>query len=335
MMNVPKLPPLSDAALLEIVARASQNVAAQTNARQQFSNLGPKFSSIEKNVMYRQLMLQDGMGGMGGQRGGMLEQTRLRSSTSQGNNRSSMMGYSAPSRMMGIGMPTNHRRATFDVPHPSMMSTLGAMPRNRRATLDMPPSSMISGLGAMPRNRRATLDMPTPPSSLLMDNVNAMPNRKNMSPPFAAGFLQDCQHQGYQQQAPQRMQSQAINKANRAPSDAEVRSATQDIVSAAIDVLRPAGARRVTVDRPLPGMGSDNGGTSRLDAMTDLFLERSRARLSSRPVSLMGPRRSSLATSVGAEVETQTKACLSAAVQNSGVYRQHHMHRKVSILGNM
>lgn len=67
-------------------------------------------------------------------------------------------------------------------------------------------------------------------------------------------------------------------------SDADVRSATQDIVSAAIDVLRPK-RRRITVDC-LPSSGS----SVCLDVMTEIFLERSRKVLSSRPVLMMGTR---------------------------------------------
>lgn len=65
------------------------------------------------------------------------------------------------------------------------------------------------------------------------------------------------------------------------PSDADVRSATQDIVSAAIDALRPK-RRRITVDC-LPSSGSSVS----LDVMTEIFLERSRKVLSSRPVLMM------------------------------------------------
>ncbi len=67
------------------------------------------------------------------------------------------------------------------------------------------------------------------------------------------------------------------------PSDADVRSATQDIVSAAIDALRPK-RRRLSIDH-LPSSGS----SVCLDIMTEMFLERSRKVLSSRPVSIMGP----------------------------------------------
>lgn len=64
---------------------------------------------------------------------------------------------------------------------------------------------------------------------------------------------------------------QIINDTPMMPSDDEVRNATQEIVSAAIDALRP----KSQID---------------LDTMTDLFLERSKSRLSSRPFSIMGSR---------------------------------------------
>jgi hypothetical protein len=122
-----------------------------------------------------------------------------------------------------------------------------------------------------------------------------------------------------------------------------------------MDVLRPAKARRLTVDQPPSLLGNN---TARLDAMTDLFLERSMARLNSRPVSLMGPRNNvgqqqqqqhsalpslarratistaedimrhqSLAMTLQAEVEAQAKANLAAAEQ------RRQAHRKVSLLG--
>jgi hypothetical protein len=68
------------------------------------------------------------------------------------------------------------------------------------------------------------------------------------------------------------------------PSDAEVRSATQNIMTAAIDVILPK-RRRLSSDH-LPNSGS----TVHLDVMTEIFLERSRKVLSCRPVSIMGPR---------------------------------------------
>ncbi|KAL3770807.1 hypothetical protein ACHAWU_006366 [Discostella pseudostelligera] len=68
------------------------------------------------------------------------------------------------------------------------------------------------------------------------------------------------------------------------PSDAEVRSATQDIMTAAIDAMLPK-RRRLSIDH-LPNSGS----TVHLDVITEIFLERSRKVLSSRPVSIMGPR---------------------------------------------
>jgi hypothetical protein len=78
------------------------------------------------------------------------------------------------------------------------------------------------------------------------------------------------------------------------PSDAEVHSATQNIVSAAIDALRPK-RRRLTVDQLPPNSGS----TAYLDVMTEIFLERSRKVLSSRPVSIIGSR-------IQPQVETMT-----------------------------
>ena len=61
---------------------------------------------------------------------------------------------------------------------------------------------------------------------------------------------------------------QMINDTPMMPSDDEVHNATQKIVSAAIDALRPK-------------LQND------LDTMTDLFLERSKSRLSSCPFSIM------------------------------------------------
>jgi len=202
--------------------------------------------------------------------------------------------------------------------------------------------------------------------------------------PFATSY-QQAQHQHQHQMMHNRDQlfnNNNMNNMQTTPSDDEVRSATKDIVSKAIDALLQnenmnissvqqqqaqtrasppqskskliQRSRRHTVD----SMPTNTGTMSRLDAMTDLFLERSIARLQSRPVSLMGPRtmspphsaqagspsimqqqqplfmgggggenvammsrqQQSLIASVGAEVEAQTKACLG-----------HRQQRKVSM----
>ncbi len=65
------------------------------------------------------------------------------------------------------------------------------------------------------------------------------------------------------------------------PSDDEVRNATQEIVSAAIDVLHPK-SQIETI------------GSTSLDTVTNLFLENSKSRLSSCPFSIMGSRNTAL-----------------------------------------
>lgn len=310
--------PLSDAILLEQVALPHQH---QKPRQQQFSNLGPKYSSLEENLKYRHL-LQESMMSQGIN---LLPQPMLPHSISLGTQGIAMRGY-----------PTSATSSPIDRP---------SMPRYRRATFDM--------------------DMPSMSFPTMGNNVSGMSPRMRgrSSMPFPTGY------QSHQKQMPQAMGQ------NQAPSDAHVMSATKDIVSKAIDALRqnenmsmaqatqaqaqhmtrPAHrSRRHTVDSmPMP---TNNGTMSRLDAMTDLFLERSFARLQSRPVSIMGQRtqspsrgvtqgvsagvqqqplfmggdanssnfnnisRQSLVDSVGAEVEAHTKACLS--------YRQQ---RKVSM----
>ena len=71
-----------------------------------------------------------------------------------------------------------------------------------------------------------------------------------------------------------------INATPMMPSDDEVRNATQKIVSAAIDALRPKSQ-------------TETIGSPRLDTLIDLFLERSMSRLSSCPLSIMGSRNTS------------------------------------------
>lgn len=254
-----------------------------------FSNLGPKFSSMKESLMYR-------MRGQGMQDPfASLRQTKLQSSSSLG---SPMMGYLHPSMKTGNTLPMNYRRVTVD-----------------------------GGTGGNYM------------SSSVMGNDIAMLRRMERMPRPFAGL-----HNGRPQpQQETHMPSQMMNT-RPTPSDAEVRSATEDIVSAAIDALRPK-SRRHTISHV---------NTSELDAMTDMFLERSMARLSSRPTAIMGPRKTANAaqqvavpiqhpflgvqdaknaisrhmmmTSVGAEVEAYTKACLAA--------RSEQQRRKVSILGN-
>jgi len=165
----------------------------------------------------------------------------------------------------------------------------------------MPPGMMSSGTSALQRmgHRRATLDMPPPSASALMGS-NGMPpamepGRMGGRPslPFAAaGFHPGSshppaparpQHQVVQRprQVPPRnmLATQRASVSGATPSDAEVRSATEDIVSRALEALRPklGSCRRHTIDHP------PTGSTARLDAMTDLFLERSLARLGKGP----------------------------------------------------
>ena len=172
-------------------------------------------------------------------------------------------------------------------------------------------------------------------------------------------------------QTQQQQLQQTMLMRQTTPSDDEVRSATQDIVGAALNALRqnetiaqqrqaqqqsrPAQrSRRHTVDA-LPSFSTTLAST-RLDAMTDMFLERSMARLQTRPA-IMGPRpaltqssvaqhqqqqfmggcggimsrhQQSLVASIDAEVQAQTQAKVFAAQQ------QHRQHgRKVSMLGHM
>ena len=142
-----------------------------------------------------------------------------------------------------------------------------------------------------------------------------------------------------------------------APSDAEVRAATATVVSAALDALRPPSlGRQVSVPRPsrsmanfarsrrhtvdalpsqfaLNGSISANSATVRLDAMTNLFLERSRARLNATAVvprsnvSLQRPA-STAREALEAEVEAQASALVAAQMQR-------RTSRKVSLLGHL
>lgn len=178
-------------------------------------------------------------------------------------------------------------------------------------------------------------------------------------------------------------QQMRMNHPAATPSDDEVRSATNNIVSAAMAALRPNAnnlqpaalsspaqrpqqrsslqrSRRHTVDA-LPS-NSSSSSTSKLDVMTDLFLERSMARLQSRPA-IMGPRRhtvtslppgtnmrqllfggdannnsgvgnrQSLFASVRAEVEAQTQATLVAS--SRGQQGRPQIQRRVSLLGHL
>mmetsp|Transcript_17419 Transcript_17419/g.37608 ORF Transcript_17419/g.37608 Transcript_17419/m.37608 type:complete len:595 (-) Transcript_17419:108-1892(-) len=276
--------PSSDAFQAALLERA----ATQT-IHQQYSNLGPKFSSMKENLMYRSL-LQESMGGQGIQdRSASLRQTKLQLSTSLA---STMMGYSHPSMKTGTTLPMNHRRASLDAGTGSYMS-----------------------------------------SSSVMGNHNAMLRRMERMPmPFASGF-----HHGHPQpQQEQHMQGQMLNTATT-PSDAEVRSATEDIVSAAIDALRPE-SRRHAISRVCNG-----GSTSHLDAMTDVFLERSMARLSSRPVAIMGPRKIANAAQQQQVVHGMHQPFLGMEDANNVISRQslawlaarsEQQQRKVSILSD-
>eukprot|EP00579_Thalassiosira_antarctica_P011053 CAMPEP_0201909998 /NCGR_PEP_ID=MMETSP0903-20130614/1536_1 /ASSEMBLY_ACC=CAM_ASM_000552 /TAXON_ID=420261 /ORGANISM="Thalassiosira antarctica, Strain CCMP982" /LENGTH=640 /DNA_ID=CAMNT_0048444581 /DNA_START=36 /DNA_END=1958 /DNA_ORIENTATION=- len=317
----------SGAALLERLP-TTQTMATQTTQwqRQEYSNLGPKFSSMEENLMYQRLLQESGMrshSNMQDQVSASFQQPRLQRDISQ----VQMMGYSDPF-MMNTTLPLNHRRAS-----------LGVM-------TSMPSSPSLMGNNAMPRKMG------------------------RMSPHFATGFHHNSQLQQHQQQQP--LQSHLMSTKASPYSDANVRSSSEGIVSAAINALRqdentvhqhqahtkpPPRSRRRTIDT-VPNS------TSRLDAMTDLFLEQSRARLSSRRLAIMGPRnntssapprqqqvvptrsmqqqkpfllggaeatmngamsRQSLVAFLGAEVEAQTKACLASRSQQ----------RKVSMLGSL
>ena len=313
----PGVLPLSDAALLERVSSQS-GVAAAGSSQPQYSNLGPKFATMEENLLYRRLLHQS-MGGQGIQEPAV-SSTSLMHQHQQFQQTLLQRGGSQGRMMHGSGMPMNHRRATIDMMPSNMLRNMGAGAM----------SSMSFGAA----------------SSTGLGNVSA------------------------QQQQQQLQQTMLMRQTT--PSDDEVRSATQDIVGAALNALRQNEttvqqrqpqqqprpvhrSRRHTVDA-LPSYSTTAASTSRLDAMTNMFLERSLARLQTRPA-IMGPRpaltqssvaqhqhqflggggggimgrhQQSLVASIDAEVQAQTQAKVFATQM-----QQRQRGRKVSMLGHM
>ena len=162
--------------------------------------------------------------------------------------------------------------------------------QNRRATVScVPPASyqvapLLHQANMPSRNyRRATVD--------------SMYNARSMFPYEAAGL----QHGQPQFRHPAFLDSGRMNTtvAKPVPSDAEVLSATQNVVYAAIDVLRGPKSRRITVEH------------QSLDFMTEKLLSRSFAR---RNVSLQPQVQQPLTIeTLKADVEAKTKAALLSA----------------------
>mmetsp|Transcript_31024 Transcript_31024/g.53023 ORF Transcript_31024/g.53023 Transcript_31024/m.53023 type:complete len:593 (+) Transcript_31024:134-1912(+) len=218
-----RMPQLSDASLHQ----------------QEYSNLGPKYASMQQNLMYRRLLQQSGVEQRQIVDQASVQQARRQQETSQGHR--------------SLGYPDNF-----------MM--------NRTMPLDPP---------------RAALQKS---SAISTPSIMALSARMGKSLPFSTGF-HPRSSQPQPQLQPQRrsVPSQMI----ATPSDADVQSATKDIVSAAINALRQderapvqqtqqepqIRSRRCTIDTP-------PANTSRLDALTDIFLEQSMARLSSGPMNM-------------------------------------------------
>lgn len=188
------------------------------------------------------------------------------------------------------------------------------------------------GMGGMPMNRRrATVDMM--PMNMMTSGMLSSSNLgRTRRMPLSHSFQQQMQGKG----------GMGMNGSATAaaPSDAEVRSATKDIVSAAMNALRPnkesvqepvqtdanprpRKCRRHTIDAPPSAIGQA-GASSRLDAMTDLFLERSLARLKSRPAGIMGP---SATTRVPMQQQQQQPTMTSVGAERRASHR-------VSLLGS-
>ena len=188
------------------------------------------------------------------------------------------------------------------------------------------------GMGGMPMNRRrATVDM-MPMNMMTSGMLSSSSLGRTRRMPLSHSFQQQMQGKG----------GMGMNGSATAaaPSDAEVRSATKDIVSAAMNALRPnkesvqepvqtdanprpRKCRRHTIDAPPSAIGQA-GASSRLDAMTDLFLERSLARLKSRPAGIMGP---SATTRVPMQQQQQQPTMTSVGAERRASHR-------VSLLGS-
>jgi len=307
----------SDAAILGRVA-STQTVATQTiqpRQKMQHSNLGLKFPSVKENLLSSRLLQESNIGG-----NILLDQISYlqQPGPQQGTPQGQMVGY-ADSPMVNTTLPPKYRRATLS---------------------DM-----------------ASISSP----HLLTGNYTMTQNLGRMSAPVST-----CFHNNQLRRQQQLLQSQMqmMNAAKATPySDAQVQSVTEGIVHAAVNALRQNDnmihqhqaqkhspslrSRRHTVD-------TAPNSTMRLDAMTDVLLERSFARLTSRPMVMTGPTnnassppfqqavpstsmrqhqqsfsggadaslsmndlmsRQSLIASMGAEVEAQTKACLASRSQ--------------------
>lgn len=173
-------------------------------------------------------------------------------------------------------------------------STLGRMPmNNRRATVDSMASvrsmfgsvkndTMPRRMGHFPFSRRASLSF-HPGQHILHSQQLGNPDNLN-----------NLQCSG--------MMSSAMMKST--PSDADILSATQKVVSAAIEAISCPKFRRITIEH------------ESLDTMTDMLLARRRFAISNTTSSaiVIKPRnsvqRQSLVASVGADVEARTKALL-------------------------
>ena len=127
-------------------------------------------------------------------------------------------------------------------------SAITSFAQNRRATVGCVPSASYQAANMPSRNnRRATVD--------------AMYKARSMFPYAAAGLHQPQFRRAF-------LDSGRMNTtvAKPVPSDAEVLSATQTVVYAAIDVLRGPKSRRITIEH------------QSLDFMTEKLLGRSFAR---------------------------------------------------------
>jgi len=173
-------------------------------------------------------------------------------------------------------------------------STLGRMSlNNRRATVDTMASvramfgsvqnaAMPRRMGHFPISRRASLSFHPGQHILQSQQLGNSDNLNNLQ---CSGMM-----------------SSAMMKST--PSDADILSATQKVVSAAIEAISCPKFRRITIEH------------ESLDTMTDMLLARRRFAISNTTSSaiVIEPRssvqRQSLVASVGADVEARTKAVL-------------------------
>ena len=196
---------------------------------------------------------------------------------------STQSGNTEPTSILGVmlSMPTNkNRRVTQDSTQDEAAASLQ---QNLRDFFSLGTSrGRMGSFSAQTLGSRSSLPMTHRRASLndikIADRIQLDKFRRSSL--CEIGEIPSTFRSSFQVHQPR---DRPVHTTSRILSDAEVFSVTEDIVSAAIDALHPK-RRRIAIGH------SPISSTSCLDVMTELFLQRSTKVLHSRPISIMGPR---------------------------------------------